>query len=156
MNNIEFKDVEQQLEQLGQRICKIESIDDISGKEKELASLEELSADPSFWNDTKKAKEVSRQIDFLKTSINTFHALEKKMEDARALFDLCKEMQDESELAQLSDSLRETEKQVAQKEGEIRLSHPHDKLNAILTIHAGAGGTESCDWAQMLVRMYMY
>ncbi len=154
MNNVEFKDVEQQLEQLSARIAKIETIDDVPGKQKELANLEHVAADPSFWNDTQKAKEVNRQIDFLKTAITTFHALQKKIEDAQTLFELCKEMQDETELVSLSDSLKETEKQVAQKEGEIRLSHPNDKLNAILTIHAGAGGTESCDWAQMLARMY--
>lgn len=154
MNNIEFKDVEQKLDELAARVAKIETIDDISGKQKELAELEAASADPSFWNDTKKAKEVSRQIDLLKKSISTFFALQKKTEDDHALFDLCKEMQDETELAALDASLKETEKQVAQKEGEIRLSDPNDKLNAILTIHAGAGGTESCDWAQMLVRMY--
>ena len=154
MNNIEFKDVEQKLDELAARVAKIETIDDISGKQKELAELEAASADPSFWNDTKKAKEVSRQIDLLKKSISTFFALQKKTEDDHALFDLCQEMQDETELAALDASLKETEKQVAQKEGEIRLSDPNDKLNAILTIHAGAGGTESCDWAQMLVRMY--
>ena len=154
MNNIEFKDVEQQLENLTARVAKIETIDDIAGKTAELATLERTAAGPSFWNDTKKAKEVSRQIDFLKTAVSTFHALQKKVEDACALFDLCKEMQDQTELAALAESLKETEKQVAQKEGEIRLSHPNDKLNAILTIHAGAGGTESCDWAQMLTRMY--
>jgi peptide chain release factor 2 len=154
MTNIEFKDIEQQLESLAARVAKIETIDDISGKTARLAELEKISADPSFWNDTKKAKEVSRQIDFLKTSIRTFYALRKKMDDDQALFELCKEMQDENELSALAVSLAETEKQVAQKEGEIRLSHPNDKLSAILTIHAGAGGTESCDWAQMLVRMY--
>ena len=141
MNNIEFKDVEQILDNLSARVDKIESIDDISGKKQELAALQAQSADPAFWNDTKKAKDVSRQIDLLKTSIDTFYALHKKMED-------------QNELAALAVSLQETEKQVAKKEGEIRLSDPNDKLNAILTIHAGAGGTESCDWAQMLVRMY--
>lgn len=154
MNNIEFKDVEQQLENLTQRVEKIETIDDISGKTQQLAVLEKTAADPAFWNDTQKAKEISRQIDFLKTSISTFRALRKKIEDDQALFELCKEMQDDTELAELASSLKETEKQVVQKEGELRLSHPQDKLNAILTIHAGAGGTESCDWAQMLVRMY--
>ncbi|MGN0024914.1 MAG: peptide chain release factor 2 [Candidatus Avelusimicrobium sp.] len=154
MNNIEFKDVEQKLEDLSARVAKIETIDGISDKQKELADLQHISADPSFWNDTKKAKEVSRKIDLLKTSIETFFALQKKLEDDCTLFDLCREMQDEKELSVLSASLAETEKRVAQKEGEIRLSEPNDKLNAILTIHAGAGGTESCDWAQMLVRMY--
>lgn len=154
MNNIEFKDVEQTIADLAARVAKIESIDDISGKKQELAALQAQSADPAFWNDTKKAKDVSRQIDLLKTSIDTFYALHKKMEDGKTWFDLCKEMQDQNELAALAVLLQETEKQVAKKEGEIRLSDPNDKLNAILTIHAGAGGTESCDWAQMLVRMY--
>ncbi len=154
MNNIEFKDIEQKLEELAARVAKIETIDDIAGKKQELAALEKTSAAPSFWNDTQKAKEVSRQIDFLKTAIDTFQRLRKKIEDDQALFELCKEMQDTAELENLATSLIATEKQVAQKEGEIRLSDPNDKLNAILTIHAGAGGTESCDWAQMLVRMY--
>lgn len=154
MNNIEFKDVEQKVAELATRVAKIATIDDIPGKKAELAQLEKESADPAFWNDTKKAKEVSRQIDFLKTAIETFYLLRKKTEDDQALFELCKEMQDESELVALAESLKETERQVEKKEGEIRLSEPNDKLNAILTIHAGAGGTESCDWAQMLVRMY--
>lgn len=154
MNNVEFKDVEQQVNDLSARVAKIETIDDIAGKQRELAELEAISAAPEFWNDTQKAKEISRQLDFLKSAIETFRSLQKKVEDDRALFELCKEMQDETELAALAASLQETEKQVAQKEGEIRLCEPNDKLNAILTIHAGAGGTESCDWAQMLVRMY--
>ena len=154
MNHIEFKEVEQQLANLAARVAKIETLDDIAGKRTELEKLEETSADPSFWEDTKKAQEVSRQIDFLKRSLETFQYLQRKMADAQTWFDLCKEMQDETELAALYASLQETEKQVAQKEGEIRLSHPQDKLNAILTIHAGAGGTEACDWVQMLVRMY--
>ncbi len=154
MINIEFKDVEQKVEELSSRVAKIETIDNIASKRQELAALEKESADPAFWNDTQKAKEVSRQIDFLKNAIETYSSLQKKVADDRALFELCKEMQDENELAALATSLQETEKQVAQKEGEIRLCEPNDKLNAILTIHAGAGGTESCDWAQMLVRMY--
>lgn len=154
MNNIEFKEVEQQIEALAGRIDKIRAIDDIEGKQQQLAQLEQVAADPSFWNDTQKAKETSRQIDTLRRAIETFQALQKKIEDERSLFELCKEMQDEAELVSLYHAVQETEKQVAQKEGEIRLSDPNDKLNAILTIHAGAGGTESCDWAQMLVRMY--
>ena len=154
MNNIEFKDVEQKIEDLSARVAKIEAIDKIADKKTELSALETRSAAKEFWNDPHQAKEVSRQIDFLKTSITTFFELKKQVEDAHALFELCKEMQDQTELNNLFASLAQTEKQIAQKEGEIRLSEPNDKLNAILTIHAGAGGTESCDWAQMLVRMY--
>ena len=94
MNNIEFKDVEQKLQDLKSRVDKIESIDNIAGKRQELSALQEESADPSFWNDTKKAKEVSRQIDFLKSAIDTFCSLKKKAEDDEAWFELCKEMQE--------------------------------------------------------------
>lgn len=154
MNNIEFKDVAQQIEALANRVSKIGTIDKVAQKQEELTRLQAQAAAPEFWNDAQRAKEISRQIDFLKTSIDTFVALKRKIEDAQALFELCKEMQDQQELAALFNALAQTEKQIAQKEGEIRLSEPNDKLNAILTIHAGAGGTESCDWAQMLVRMY--
>ncbi len=154
MNNIEFKDVEQKIDELSARVAKIQAIDKVADKQAELTRLQQISAEPEFWNDTQKAKEISRQIDVLKTSIDTFIDLKKRMEDAQALFELCKEMQDQNELNALFESLAQTEKKVAQKEGEIRLSEPNDKLNAILTIHAGAGGTESCDWAQMLTRMY--
>ena len=75
MNNIEFKDVEQKIEELAERVAKIEAIDKVSDKQKELASLQQLSATPEFWNDTQKAKEVSRQIDVLKTAIDTFFEL---------------------------------------------------------------------------------
>ncbi len=154
MNNVEFKDVEQKIEELAARVAKIEAIDRVAGKQRELAVLQQRSAAPEFWNDPQQAKEISRQIDELKTAVDTFFELKKRMEDAGALFELCKEMQDQAELQALFESLVQTEKQVAQKEAAIRLSEPNDKLNAILTIHAGAGGTESCDWAQMLVRMY--
>ena len=154
MNNIEFKDVEQKIAELAERVAKIEAIDQVPQKQQELSALQAQSAAPEFWNDPHQAKEISRQIDVLKTSIDTFFNLQKRMEDAQALFELCKELQDQAELNALFENLQETEKQVDQKEGAIRLSEPNDKLNAILTIHAGAGGTESCDWAQMLVRMY--
>lgn len=154
MNNVEFKDVEQKIEELAARVAKIEAIDRVADKQRELAVLQQRSAAPEFWNDPQQAKEISRQIDELKTAVDTFFELKKRMEDAGALFELCKEMQDQAELQALFESLVQTEKQVAQKEAAIRLSEPNDKLNAILTIHAGAGGTESCDWAQMLVRMY--
>ena len=83
MNNVEFKDVEQKIEELSARVTKIKSIDKVAQKQQELASLQQVSAAPEFWNDTQKAKEVSRQIDLLKTAIDTFFELQKRMEDAQ-------------------------------------------------------------------------
>ena len=67
MNNIEFKDVEQKIEDLSSRVAKIETIDKIAEKKTELSRLEQLSAAADFWNNPQQAKEASRQIDFLKT-----------------------------------------------------------------------------------------
>lgn len=139
---------------LTERVKKIGQMENIPVKEKELAEQESLAADPNFWNDNQKAKAVTQKIDGLKNSIETYKSLQKQLEDNQTLYDLAREMQDEKELSGLNESLQELEKQVEKKEFEITLSHPHDKLRAILTIHAGAGGTESCDWAQMLLRMY--
>ncbi len=152
--NIEFKDIENALEALTARIQKIGQMENIPAKQKELSEQEALAAAPDFWNDNQKAKTVTQKIDGLKSSIETYHSLNKQLEDAQTLYDLAREMQDENELPVLDGALKELEKQVEKKEFEITLSDPHDKLRAILTVHAGAGGTESCDWAQMLLRMY--
>lgn len=154
MNNIEFKDIEQKISDFFNRIAKIFTIDNIEGKKNQVKSLEGTVAQPDFWDNVEKAKQISQELDLLKSAISSYESLLAQIEDAKTLFELCKEMQDESELVALSDNLKSLEKSIAKKESEIRLSDPNDKLNAILTIHAGAGGTESCDWAQMLVRMY--
>ena len=152
--NIEFKDIENALNSLTQRIGKIATMENIPAKQAELAAQEKLAAAPDFWNDQNGAKVVTQKIDGLKNAIETFEALRKQLEDAQTLYDLAREMQDENELPSLDAAVKELDKQVEKKEFEITLSDPHDKLRAILTIHAGAGGTESCDWAQMLLRMY--
>ncbi len=154
MNNIEFKDIENALADLTGRIQKIGQMENIPLKQKELAEQEALAADPSFWNDNQKAKAVTQKIDGLKSAIETYHSLCKQLEDAQTLYDLAREMQDAGELPALDAAVKELEKQTEKTEFEITLSDPHDKLRAILTVHAGAGGTESCDWAQMLLRMY--
>ena len=154
MNNIEFNDVDTKIKEMETRVAKIGQIVNVPAKTAEIAALEQKTADPAFWNDNQAAQAVTRQLDGLKTAVSSYQNLAKQVADARAWYDLCKEMQDETELVQLYHSLAETEKNIARKEGEITLSEPNDKLNAILTIHAGAGGTESCDWAQMLMRMY--
>lgn len=152
--NIEFKDIENALSALSGRLEKIGRMENIPAKQKELASQEAVAAAPDFWNDPNAAKAVTQKLDALKTAIDTYHALQKQWEDAQTLYELAREMQDENELPALDTAVKTLEKQVEKKEFEITLSDPHDKLRAMLTIHAGAGGTESCDWAQMLLRMY--
>lgn len=152
--NIEFKDIENALASLTERIDKIAGMENIPAKRQELAAQQTVAASADFWNDPNSAKAVTRQIDALKEAIETFEHLSKQLEDAQTLYELAREMQEEGELPALDEAVKELEKAVEKKEFEITLSDPHDKLRALLTIHAGAGGTESCDWAQMLLRMY--
>ena len=90
----------------------------------------------------------------LKTDISAYQNLSKNLEDNKALFELVQEMQDENELKNLENNLKTLKEDFARLEFKTKMSGPNDKLNAIVSIHAGAGGTESCDWADMLLRLY--
>ena len=151
---IENKDIQNQLEDFTSRLETIFKVQDISQKQIELAKLEELSAAPDFWNNADKAKEVSKQIDTLKTIISACKDLKKELEDNKTLFELAIDMQDQKELETLALNLNTFGAKLKALEFKTKLCHPNDKLNAIVSIHAGAGGTESCDWADMLLRMY--
>ena len=151
---IENKDIQNQLEDFTSRLETIFKVQDISQKQIELAKLEEVSAAPDFWNNTDKAKEVSKQIDTLKTIISACRDLKKELEDNKTLFELALDMQDQKELQTLALNLNTFGAKLKALEFKTKLCHPNDKLNAIVSIHAGAGGTESCDWADMLLRMY--
>lgn len=151
---IELKDIEHTLSDISDRIEKISKIQNIAHKKEELKAKELVSSAPDFWNNGEAAKTVSKEIDSLKTDIDTYAALKRAWEDNKTLFDLSAELGDTNELENIVNSLKVLEAQLHQVEFKTKLSHPADKLNAIISIHAGAGGTESCDWADMLLRMY--
>lgn len=151
---IELKDIENEIEDISLRLSKIHKIQNIENKKQQLKEKELLSADPAFWNDSNKAKEVSKEIDALKTDIETYGALLRVLEDNKTLFELAKDMNDAAELDNVASAVKILDAHLKAVEFKTKLSHPNDKLNAIVSIHAGAGGTESCDWADMLLRMY--
>jgi len=154
MNNIEFKDVKNKIEELRPRIIKTAELCRIEEKKKEAAELEKLTASPDFWNDADAAKNTSKQIDALKQDIEKYSAIVKEFEEAELFYQMAIEHKDESEIAPTMSMLTNAESELKKMEFKIKLSDGADKYNAILNIHAGAGGTESCDWAQMLLRMY--
>ncbi len=150
----EIKAIENSLDDIFQRTEKIKNILNIPAKQKELEEQQRVSAAPNFWDDAQKAKEVSKQIDALKTDIESYQNAHSSWQDLKTLFDLACEMQDEAELDNLPAALEKLDEDLKKVEFKTKLSHPNDKLNAIVSIHAGAGGTESCDWADMLLRAY--
>jgi peptide chain release factor 2 len=109
---------------------------------------------PGFWDDQKRAQALSREKSGLELQIATFEREKARLDDAAALWELAEEANDEATRAEARAAVVEAERGVQRLELSKMLSGPQDRLNAIVEINAGAGGTESQDWAQMLYRMY--
>ena len=129
---------------------------DVDRKRGQISGLESKMAAPGFWDDHAAAQSVISELARLKNLVNPLSALKKRSDDLAALFELAEESEDDAELAaELAAETASLKEALDTAEIESFLSGPHDACNAIVTIHAGAGGTESCDWAEMLMRMYM-
>ena len=120
----------------------------------ELAAVEEKIADPSVWSDAARSQPLMRERRRLEEQVGYDADLQRRSEDIEAYFDLMREGETsvEPDLKREIDSLSEY---VDQLESRTLLSEENDALNAIVTVHPGAGGTESQDWAEMLMRMYL-
>jgi peptide chain release factor 2 len=121
---------------------------DVAKQRARLVELENIMAGPTFWADKDKAKKVFDEAATIRRKLDTIVEIERKLSDVEVLIEL-----GESE-AEIAAEVNAAEQRFNQFEIENLLGAKHDKSNAILSIHAGAGGTESCDWADMLLRMY--
>ncbi len=119
--------------------------------EKELTILEKKSEDPDLWNDAVQAQQIMKKIADLRAEIDGWKTLEKNIRDNLELA----EMDDESLRGDIETNTASIEKELDEREITTLLSGKYDKSNALLTINAGAGGTDSQDWAEMLQRMYL-
>jgi len=132
-----------------------EGIFDLPAKETRLGLIDAEMSSPSFWEDTRKAQALVQERAELARTVTTFKDLAGRAEETRLLWEMATEAGDESVTADIQESLKQVGEEVEAFELKIILSRPQDKKNAILSIHPGAGGTESQDWAQMLMRMYL-
>lgn len=119
-----------------------------------IKELETEISNPDFWNDQNKAKKVMSELDALKNLCALWNDMNTRVKDLADLKELADLENDESLLKDVEEGGKKLEKELSAFETKMKLSGEHDKNNAIMSIHSGAGGTESCDWAQMLVRMY--
>lgn len=117
--------------------------------------LERESVAESFWEDSQRAQDKMKELAALKGEVDRWRSLESRVKSALELVDLSIEEDDDSILDTLTEELADLTKSVADLEFTLALSGPHDRRNAILAIHAGAGGVDSQDWAEMLMRMYL-
>jgi peptide chain release factor 2 len=130
---------------------------DVDKKIKSIADAEVQMAEASFWDDNDTAQKVTAEISRKKRLVEKMRALLTEVEDVKTMAELSDEEEgDDAELAATETEQLTAKLQVKIDRLELQsfLSGPHDSKNAILSVHAGAGGTESCDWADMLFRMY--
>jgi len=125
---------------------------DLSAKTIQIESLQEKMNQPSFWDDPDSANVVLRELKYLKSVVDPFEALSQKVEDMDELADICEE--DEDSLDEIMRDFSGLGQEIHDLETRSLLGDKLDKNNVILSINAGAGGTESCDWTSMLLRMY--
>lgn len=109
---------------------------------------------PDFWDDNQAAQAVINEMNALKDKVTSIEELMQDLEDLEVMLELAKEEDDESLLPDLEKGVKDLSQRFTQFELELLLNEPYDKNNAILELHPGAGGTESMDWASMLLRMY--
>ena len=131
------------------------SVFDIASREQEIVELEKKSVAPDFWTDQNQARSVMRRLAAQKRTVEQWRSLEKQTADIAELINLAAEEADTSFSEEISTDIGNLTELLDKLELELAFSGEYDSRNAILQIHAGAGGTESQDWAEMLLRMYL-
>ena len=135
------------------RLENLKEIFEIDNKIKKIKNLDLVSSDENFWNDQEKAQKILKKQGELKSLVNSFKKLNDEFDDVVVMYDFfeCKEISENEMINYLS----KFEKSIKDFEFKKMLNKKEDKMNAILNINPGAGGTESQDWAEMIMRMYL-
>jgi peptide chain release factor 2 len=128
---------------------------DVAGKQRQLTSLEDESGRPEFWTDSDAAQRTMRQIAELRAEIAPWVDLHRRVGEHADLLELAVAESDDALAAELAADAPRLHEEFGHLEFQLQLSGPYDRGNAILAIHARAGGTEAQDWAQTLMRMYL-
>ena len=127
----------------------------MANKEKRVEELERKIEEPGFWDNAEESQHVMKELKNLKDAIEQADGLSSRFEDIALLIEMAYEEDDSSMIPDISDELQSFEATFEEMRIQTLLSGEYDKDNAIVTLHAGAGGTESCDWASMHYRMYV-
>lgn len=151
---IDFYFQRQTLEKLTDTVHTLEDAFEIDKKKRELVELLKEQEKDDFWNDIASAQKVNQKININQKKIKQVADIKNRVEEFIQLLELIEEMQDEDEASQVSVQLKTLENDVDKLRIEALLKGKYDSNDAILTLHAGAGGTEAQDWVEMLYRMY--
>ncbi|MBO5285472.1 MAG: peptide chain release factor 2 [Clostridia bacterium] len=128
---------------------------DLSGLKKELSLIKTELENPEVWGDLQKSQALSKKASAIEGKVTTYDLAEKSLSDALDILEFLEIEEDESLLLELDSLLLKTETEIENMRLSALLKGKYDSLNALMTLHSGAGGTEACDWTEMLYRMYI-
>ncbi|WP_456489046.1 peptide chain release factor 2 [Caminibacter pacificus] len=152
MDAFEYSELIKDLEN---KLSNIESILKPEELQKRLDEIAQMENDPNFWNDPKKSAKIQKEKNIIQRKLDKYKKAKQALTDNKDMYELASMEEDEETLNEVFNDVKELEKAIRDLEIEVMLSDENDEKNAIITIHPGAGGTESHDWASMLYRMYM-
>ena len=151
---IEYDEYKQKLLALEPTLGELEKALGIPKAREELSALQKETEQDGFWNNLERSQKVSQQIKRLENKIKKHDRLVSEWEDTLTLCEMAQEEDDASQLPDVIEGYNTLEKEISERRLAALLSGEYDANNAILTFHAGAGGTEAQDWTEMLYRMY--
>ncbi|WP_102707512.1 peptide chain release factor 2 [Terribacillus saccharophilus] len=151
---MELAEIRNELDRMEKQLTDFRGLFDLDQKKARIAELEDRMLEPTFWDDQQGAQKVINESNGLKESVDGYEKLLSQHEDLDVSFELVKEEDDADLRAELEEEIVTMREALDEFELLMLLSEPYDKNNAILELHPGAGGTESQDWASMLLRMY--
>ncbi|MGM0508217.1 MAG: peptide chain release factor 2 [Fusobacteriota bacterium] len=150
---MDILELNRELDKQKEKLEEIRGHLDLEKKKEQIGKIEQKSTAPGFWDDNRKAQKLMKEMDRLKAKIKRYKQLKEEEEDIKTL----KEFIDMGEIEfqeEFKERIEKWSSKIDKFETELLLNGEFDENNAILTLHSGAGGTESCDWAAMLYRMY--
>ncbi|MEO1390208.1 MAG: peptide chain release factor 2 [Cyanobacteria bacterium J06634_6] len=146
--------LKRELETLSERLGKAQEYLDVPALNAKIQDLEQLSAQPDFWDDQDNAQRQLQELNDYKSNLSQVEGWKTGLDDSGAILELLDLEEDESLLNEAENTVKQLKRELDQWELQQLLSGPYDKRGAVLSIDAGAGGTDAQDWAEMLLRMY--
>jgi peptide chain release factor 2 len=128
---------------------------DVDAKRESIMEIESIMAVPGFWDDTKKSQDIIKKRTTLEKIVQSWDGLVRQTEDVRVMIELGEEAEDQETLLEVAGMTGRLIQELGAAEFQRMLSGPHDRNSCFITINPGAGGTESQDWAEMILRMYL-
>ncbi|MFA7627125.1 MAG: peptide chain release factor 2 [Candidatus Kapaibacterium sp.] len=150
-----FEPLKDRIKDLEARAEKLRRFLDIDGKEKEISELQSLTEADGFWNDQNKAKKIMQEISGMKDWVSDWQQAKTSVDDSLTMWQLANETEDETLESEITSEINRAESHISDLEIRNMLGGQDDDKTALLSINAGAGGTEAQDWAEMLMRMYI-